>query len=364
MIKENILFEPYQLNVTTILKNRIVMAPLTRCRADAKHVPTDIMIEYYRQRSSAGLIITEGTSPSLNGDGYARVPGIYNAMQIAAWKKITEAVHRNGGKIFLQMMHVGRIGHPLNQHQGAEIVAPSSIQAAVDVYVDFSEQAKVINRVVPRALRTEEIKNVIDEYKQATRHAFESGFDGVELHAANGYLPHQFLSTNTNTRSDQYGGDAKNRIRFVIEVLEAMSSIKGADKIGIRISPVSKFNDMHDADPIETYTSLLKALNLLNLSYVHVIRSVDPHIDALKLVRDHYFGTSIINGGFDFITGCQAIQSGLADLVSYGTAYISNPDLVERFKYHRQLTMPDVSTFYTPGEKGYIDYSVSLEEKS
>ena len=363
MKKENFLFEAYQLNSATTLKNRIVMAPMTRCRADVKHVPTDIMIEYYRQRSSAGLILTEGTSPSPNGDGYARVPGIYNAMQIAAWKKITTAVHNNGGKIFLQMMHVGRIGHPLNQLPGAEIVAPSAIQAAVDVYVDFSEQAKVIDRVVPRALRTEEIKNVIDEYKQATVNAFESGFDGVELHAANGYLPHQFLSTNTNDRSDHYGGDAKNRIRFVIEVLEAMISVKGADKIGIRISPVTQFNDMHDANPVETYTTLLKALNLLNLSYVHVIRSSDPHIDAFKLVRDHFQGTSIANGGFDFTTGSQAIQSGLADLISYGMAYIANPDLAERFKYHQQLTMPDTSTFYTPGEKGYIDYSVSLEEK-
>jgi N-ethylmaleimide reductase len=356
MINENILLESYPLNATTNLKNRIVMAPLTRCRADSKHVPTDVMIEYYQQRSSAGLIITEGTSPSINGDGYARVPGIYNAEQIEAWKKITAAVHKKGGKIFLQMMHVGRIGHPLNQLPGAQIVAPSAIQAAVDVHVDFSEQANVIDRAVPRALRTEEIKTVIDEYKQATANAFEAGFDGVELHAANGYLPHQFLSTNTNARSDQYGGSAENRIRFVIETLAAMASVNGADKIGIRISPVTAFNDMHDANPIETYTTLLKALNVLQLCYVHVIRSADPKIDAFKLVRDHYQGTCIANGDFDFTTGCEAIQLGLADLISYGSAYISNPDLVERFRNHQPLTMPYANTFYTPGAKGYIDY--------
>lgn len=349
------LFSPIDLSHLH-LNNRMVMAPMTRCRADTQHVPTDIMIEYYRQRSSAGLIITEGTSPSLNGDGYARVPGIYNAMQIKAWEKITAAVHDNGGKIFLQMMHVGRIGHPLNQLPGAEIVAPSAIQAAVDVYVDFSEQAKVIERVVPRALKTEEIKNVIDEYKQATINAFESGFDGVELHAANGYLPHQFLSTNTNLRSDQYGGSVKNRIRFVLEVLEAMSSVKGADKIGIRISPITKFNDIHDTNSIETYTALLKELNALNLSYVHIIRSEDPNIDVFKLVRDNYQGMSIANGGFDLATANEAIQLGLADLISFGVPYIANPDLLERFKSEHALNMPDFDTFYTPGPKGYIDY--------
>lgn len=336
-----------------LLKNRIVMAPMTRSRADQKGVPAEIAIEYYQQRSGAGLIITEGTAPSPDGSGYPRVPGIYQQEQINAWKKITAAVHQKNSKIFLQLMHVGRIAHPLNKAPNARTVAPSAIKAAGKIYTD---QAGAQDMIEPHELSLNEIPKVIEEYRQATINAFESGFDGVELHAASGYLPMQFLSSNTNLRTDQYGGSVKNRLRFVVETLEAMCSVQGADKVGIRIWPGSHFNDIHDANPLETYTELLKAIKPLSPIYVHSIRSPDQNIDIFKLVREIYHGLSIINGGFAFKTGQAAIQSGLADLVSYASLYISNPDLDERFRQNAPLNTADSSTFYSPGPKGYIDY--------
>lgn len=335
------------------LNNRIVMAPMTRSRANAAGIPSELAIEYYQQRSSAGLIITEGTSPSPNGSGYPRVPGIYTKEQIIAWKKITDAVHQNNGKIFLQIMHVGRIAHPLNKLPTAETVAPSAVKAAGKMYTD---QSGLQDMAMPRELRTDEIPLVIEEYKQATKNAFEAGFDGVEFHAASGYLPMQFLSSNTNLRTDRYGGSVKNRVRFLIEALEAMISIAGSEKVGMRIWPGNEFNDIHDANPIETYTELLHAINPLNLLYVHSVRSPDKTIDIFKLVRETYHGISMINGGFDLESGQAAIQSGLADLISYGTLYLANPDLVERFRLMSPLNQADSATFYTLGAKGYIDY--------
>lgn len=347
------LFSPITLGEAISLPNRIVMAPMTRSRSNEKKIPSAMAIEYYQQRSSAGLIITEGTSTSPDGDGYPRIPGIYNSEQIAAWKKITQAVHTNHGKIFLQMMHVGRIAHPLNKFANAETVAPSAIAAQGQMYTD---QKGLQAMVMPRALKTEEIPKVIAEYRQAVINAFDSGFDGVELHAASGYLPSQFLSSNTNQRTDRYGGSVANRIRFVIEVLEAMCSVKGSKRVGIRIWPGSSFNDIHDANPVETHVELLKAIQPLNLLYVHSVRSPDKNIDIFKLVRDYYKGTSIVNGGFDLKSGQEAIASGLADLVSYGTLYIANPDLVERFRHSSPLNQADPATFYTPDAKGYVDY--------
>ncbi len=338
-------------NIT--LKNRIVMAPMTRCRANSMGVPADFTAEYYSQRANAGLVITEGTAPSANGNGYARVPGIYNQDQMQVWKKITQAVHDADSHIFMQIMHVGRIAHSLNKPVNAETVAPSAIKAAGKMITD---QSGFHDMDTPRALRTEEIPDVINEYKQATLNALESGFDGVEFHAANGYLPMQFLSSNSNVRTDQYGGSVQNRIRFVVEALQAMISVAGSNRVGLRISPASQFNDMHDENPLETYTELLKAINPLNLAYVHVIRSPDPNVDAFKLVKDNFDGLIIANGGFDYKTGNLAIEEGVADLISFGVLYIPNPDLVERFKKDMPLNKAHLGTFYTPGTKGYTDY--------
>lgn len=351
-MSENNLFTPITLG-KVILKNRIAMAPMTRCRADNEHNPTPLMAQYYQQRANAGLIITEGTSPSPDGEGYARTPGIYTAKQQAGWKTITDAVHQAQGKIFLQMMHVGRIAHPLNKDKNAETVAPSAIKAAGQMYTD---QEGLLDNTMPRALETNEISTVIHQYQQATKSAIDCGFDGVELHAANGYLPMQFLSSNSNQRKDQYGGPVENRIRFVLETLTAMIAAVGADKIGIRISPGGTFNDMNDANPNESYTTLLKALNPLNLAYVHAIRSPNPAVDAFGLLKEHYQGIKMINGGFNEQTGNAAIESGLADMISYGSLYISNPDLVDRFRKHAPVVKPHAETFYTPDSKGYTDY--------
>lgn len=336
------------------LSNRMVMAPMTRCRADAAHTPTELMVEYYRQRATAGLIITEGTAPSRHGIGYARTPGLYTAEQREGWRKITEAVHSVGGKIFLQIMHVGRIAHPLNKADDAETVAPSAIAAVGNMYTD---QSGFLPNTMPRALRADEIPLVIQEYVRCSTDAISVGFDGVELHAANGYLPMQFLSSNANQRSDQYGGSVQNRIRFVLEALEAMIEAIGADKIGIRISPAGRLNDMRDENPIETYAVLLEALNPLGLAYVHSIRASDPTIDVPTLVREHYDGISMVNGGFNVASGNDVITTGLADLVSFGSLYISNPDLVSRFRAGDRLIQPNADTFYTADAVGYTDYA-------
>jgi 2,4-dienoyl-CoA reductase-like NADH-dependent reductase (Old Yellow Enzyme family) len=349
----NTLFDPINIGKIT-LKNRIVMAPMTRSRASSDHIPNDLMVEYYRQRATNGLIITEGTSPHPNGDGYARTPGIYSSEQMSAWKKITAAVHEKDGKIFIQLMHVGRIAHPLNKSPDAQTVAPSAIQANTKM---FTDQQGMQDMAIPRALHTEEIPDVIAQYQQATKNAFECGFDGVELHAATGYLPAQFLSSNTNLRTDQYGGSIDNRLRFVIETLTAMSRVNGSDKIGIRIWPGGEMNDIHDANPLETYTALIKALNPLNLAYLHTIKSSLAHIDAFKMSREHYQGYCMLNGGFTYDTAEEAIESGLADMISFGTLALANPDLVERFQKHAQFNQIHPATFYSPGPHGYIDYS-------
>jgi N-ethylmaleimide reductase len=335
------------------LRNRIVMAPMTRSRAGEGDAPTTLATEYYRQRAEAGLIISEGCQPSPNGKGYCRTPGIYSAGQVAGWKQVTEAVHGGGGRIFLQIMHGGRIGHPLNKEPGSETVAPSAIQAKGQV---FTDQAGMVDFVMPRALDLEEIPGVIEEFRQATRNALLAGFDGVELHSASGYLPMQFLSTGTNRRTDDYGGAVTNRIRFVVEVVEAMASVDGASRVGIRICPGTRFNDIRDENPRETYTALLGVIDRLGLAYLHVIRSPDPEIDAFAMAREHFGGPLIANDGFAFETGEEFVRSGTADLVSYGRFFISNPDLVRRFREGAPLADFDPKTLYTPGPEGYIDY--------
>lgn len=334
--------------------NRIIMAPMTRSRAGQKGVPSELAIEYYVQRASAGLIITEGVAPSAVGLGYARTPAIETAEQIAAWKSITAAVHAKGGRMFAQFMHVGRIGHPANRYTDEPLVAPSAIRAAGQVWTDAHG---LQDYAMPRALDTSEIPVVIEQYAQATRNALAAGFDGVELHSASGYLPMQFLSSNTNQRTDKYGGSVENRIRFVVEVLEAMTAAAGsASKVGIKISPAMPFNDIHDANPAETYTRLVEVISPMRLAYLHVLQSA-PLPNAQALLRPLFDGPFAAGGGFTKATGNAAIESGLADFVVFGKLFTSNPDLPARFANDAVLVTPDPSTFYSAGARGYTDFA-------
>jgi N-ethylmaleimide reductase len=333
--------------------NRIVMAPMTRSRAHPGGVPSALAIEYYLQRASAGMIITEGTAPSAGGLGYARTPAIETPEQIAAWKRITDAVHVQGGAMFCQFMHVGRIGHPANRYTDEPLVAPSAIRAEGQMWTDAQGLQPM---PTPRALETGEIASVIEEYAQATRNALAAGFDGVELHSASGYLPMQFLSSNSNQRTDRYGGSVTNRIRFVMEALDAMiEAAGGAGKVGMKISPAMPFNDIHDADPVETYTTLVRAVAPLGLGYLHVLRTALPN--TFDLLRPPYRGTFMAGGGFTRQSGDEAIRSGLADFVVYGKLFTSNPDVPRRFAKDAELVAPNPATFYTPGPEGYTSYA-------
>jgi N-ethylmaleimide reductase len=333
--------------------NCVVMAPMTRSRAQANGVPSELAIEYYEQRASAGLIITEGTAPSAVGLGYARTPAIETPEQVAAWKKITAAVHAQGGKMFCQFMHVGRIGHPANRYTSEPLVAPSAIRAEGQMWTDAQGMQPM---PAPRALETSEVASVIEGYAQATRNALEAGFDGVELHGASGYLPMQFLSSNTNQRTDGYGGSVTNRIRFVIEALDAMiEAAGGADKVGMKISPAMPFNDIRDADPVETYTTLVRAVAPLGLAYLHVLRTALPN--TFDLLRPLYEGTFLAGGGFTRESGEEAVRSRLADFVVYGKLFTSNPDLPARFAKNAELVPPNPATFYTPGPEGYTSFA-------
>jgi N-ethylmaleimide reductase len=332
----------------------MIMAPMTRSRAGAKGVPSKLAIEYYAQRASAGLILTEGVAPSAVGLGYARTPAIESQEQIAAWRAITSAVHAKGGRMFAQFMHVGRIGHPANRYTDEPLVAPSAIRAAGQMWTDAHG---LQDYAMPRALETSEIPGVIEQYAQATRNALAAGFDGVELHSASGYLPMQFLSSNTNQRTDQYGGSVRNRIRFVVEALEAMSAAAGSpSKVGIKISPAMPFNDIHDANPTETYTTLVSAISGMGLAYLHVLQSA-PLPNAHALLRPLFDGMFAAGGGFTKDTGNAAIESGLADFVVFGKLFTSNPDLPVRFALDAALVGWDASTFYSPGPKGYTDFA-------
>lgn len=349
------LFDPVSLGALN-LRNRIVMAPMTRSRAGAGDVPTAMNAEYYRQRAGAGLIVSEGTQPSKHGKGYCRTPGIYTPEQIAGWRLVTDAVHAEGGAIVLQIMHCGRIGSRHNKDADAETVAPSAVRAKGQIYTDAVGMADYEE---PRALATSEIPGVIEEYRQAALNARAAGFDGVELHVASGYLPMQFLSTGTNLRSDAYGGDLNRRLRFVVETLEAMSGAIGADRVGFRICPGNPFNDLHDDNPEETYTALLQAVSPLGLAYLHTIRSPMPELDIFAIARKHFRGSLIINDSFTADSGNQAIADGASDAVSYGRPYIANPDLVARFQQNLPLADFNLKTLYTPGEVGYTDYPAS-----
>jgi N-ethylmaleimide reductase len=346
------LFSPLTLGDYS-LRNRIVMAPMTRSRADGQGVPSSLSAEYYGSRADGGLILTEGTAPSAAGLGYARTPGIYSPEQIAAWRAITDAVHAKGGKIFLQIMHVGRIAHAGNRTIADAPVAPSAVKAEGQMWTDSQGMQPL---PTPRALELSEIPGVIEEYAQATRNALAAGFDGVELHAASGYLPNQFLAPNTNLRADKYGGSIENRIRFVVEALEAMIAAAGSPgKVGMKVAPGMKFNDIIDADPIPTYVALAKAIEPLKTAYLHVLRT---GIGAETVLRETYKGTFLIGGGFQKAEANQAIESGAADAIVFGKLYLANADLLKRFELDAPLNEPDVATFYTPGPKGYTDYPV------
>jgi N-ethylmaleimide reductase len=355
------IFEPFHLG-TLPLANRIVMAPLTRSRADTMGVPAPHAVDYYTQRAGAGLIIAEGTQPSFEGQGYCRTPGIHTPEQIAGWKRVTDSVHAAGGRMFLQVMHVGRIGHALNRQTDKPLVAPSAIAAAGQMWTD---QEGMQDHPVPRALETAELPGIIEEFVTAARKALAAGFDGVELHAANGYLLNQFLASNTNRRTDAYGGSVDNRIRLVVEVAEATVAAIGADHVGIRISPGHMFNDLKDENPVETHLALLKALKPLGLAYVHLMlpdafdASLNNAGDVAGLIgqfRPLVSHALIVAGQFSQDKAEAALRSGAADLVAFGRPYIANPDLVERFRTGAALATPDPSTFYTPGTKGYSDY--------
>jgi N-ethylmaleimide reductase len=335
-------------------KNRIIMAPMTRCRSDAQGVPTEIVARYYEQRASAGLILTEGIAPCAVGLGYARTPAIESPAQVTAWKKVTDAVHAKGGRIFSQFMHVGRIGHSANRYTKEPLISPSGVRATGQMWTD-SLQMQDFDQ--PRAIDLTEIPAIIEDYAKATRNAMQAGFDGVELHSASGYLPMQFLSTNTNQRADAYGGSASNRVRFVVEALEAMSKAAGsASRVGIKISPAMPFNDIHDADPVETYTTLVKAIGNMGLAYLHVLQSA-PEPSYFKLLRPLFHGPFAAGGGFNRDSGNTMLASGGADFIVYGKLFTSNPDLPVRFEKGAALVDPDPNTFYGGGETGYITYS-------
>jgi N-ethylmaleimide reductase len=346
------LFDPVQLGALQ-LNNRVVMAPMTRSRAGAGDVPTELHVEYYRQRATAGLIVTEGVQPSRNGKGYCRTPGIHTAEQVRAWRAVTDAVHAEGGRIVVQLMHCGRIATHYNKDADAETVAPSAIKARGQLFTDAVGMA---DHDTPRALATDEIATVIGEYRNATGMALEAGFDGVELHCTSGYLPAQFLSTGTNERTDRYGGSVQNRIRFVIETLEALSAEAGADRVGFRICPGNPFNDLSDANPHETFSALLQAATPLQLAYLHLIYVPLPGLDSLSLVRENYRGAMIINESLTFDKAQEYVSSGIAAAASFGRYYVSNPDLVRRFREGAPLQPLDRNTLYTPGPEGYIDY--------
>ncbi len=346
------LFDGVQLG-SLALANRVVMAPMTRSRADEHDCPTDLHVQYYGQRAQAGLVVTEGVQPSIDGKGYCRTPGLHDERQARAWRAVTDAVHASGGLIVVQLMHCGRVASHHNKAPGARTVAPSAIRAEVQMFTDAVGMAPTDE---PHALSTGEVDAVVAEYAAAAELSRLAGFDGVELHAASGYLPMQFLSTGTNRRTDRFGGDTHRRTQFTVEVMEAMAAVLGADRVGLRVCPGVEFNDISDADPVDTYSTLLERLRGAGFAYVHVIRSPVPALDAFALAREAFDGGLIANDGFDFETAEMAIDSGVADAVSFARHFIANPDLVERFRAGAPLATFDRKTLYTPGPAGYVDY--------
>jgi N-ethylmaleimide reductase len=356
---ESRLFSPTSIG-TIDVANRIAMAPLTRSRADAQGVPSALAIEYYRQRATAGLIVTEATNISRQGRGYAYTPGIYTEAHVTAWRRVIAAVHEAGGKIVCQLWHVGRISHVELQENGAAPVAPSAIQAGELIYLETRTQARPS---MPRELATDEIPELLETYKNAAHRALEAGFDGVEVHSANCYLLEQFLRDSTNKRIDRYGGSIENRTRFPVEVITAVSEIWGPDRVGVRLSPITRSagDTPLDSDPQATYAFYAKQLGKLNLAYLHCIEGQTRGDNAagafdFKALHAAFGGRYIANNSYDRQLSIAAISSGHADMIAFGRPFISNPDLVERLRRNAPLADPDQATFYGGGAEGYTDY--------
>jgi N-ethylmaleimide reductase len=354
------LFTPYEKG-SLKLKNHLVMAPMTRSRATG-NLPNQLMATYYAQRSGAGLIVTEGTSPSPEGLGYPRIPGIYSTEQIEGWKKVTDAVHQNGSKIFLQLMHTGRIAHVANLPDGIQSVGPSDIRAAGEIFTDSLGMQQYS---VPVALTLEGIARVISDFVNASKNAIRAGFDGVELHSANGYLLEQFLNPNVNNRTDQYGGNVINRSRLVIEIAGAIATTIGSDKVGIRFSPFSQLSDQkpYDKDEVhQTYSHLSNELDKLAIAYIHLSTNPDIPDKTYKAIRSSFNNTIIFCNGFTHETAEQKLHDNAADLVAFGRGFLANPDFVGRIEKNASLNDVDYNTLYSPGEHGYTDYPLYISK--
>jgi N-ethylmaleimide reductase len=363
------LFTPFQLGPYE-LRNRLVMAPMTRNRAGEGNVPTPLMAEYYAQRAGAGLIVTEGAQVSPRGVGYADTPGIHTDAQAEGWRRVTDAVHARGGRIFLQLWHVGRVSHPSLQPGGALPVAPSAI--GIDGQQIYTASG-MKPFVTPRALATDEVAEVVEEFAEGARRAYAAGFDGVELHGANGYLIDQFLRDGSNHRADRYGGSVENRARFLVEVAEAVAGVWGGERVGVRLSPLAAIHGMGDTDPLATFSYAAYALNRLNLAYLHVSEPIDAerrsgggwfdvsvegsaHGRISPVLKAIFRGAFVANGGYDGETANEAVAQGRAELVAFGKPFIANPDLPQRLRLGAPLNAPDRATFYGGGEHGYTDY--------
>ena len=357
-MKAYTLFTPEKVGSIEV-KNRVVMSPMTRCRA-LGNIPNELMAEYYRQRSGAGLIITEGTAPSPNGLGYARIPGIFSDEQVQGWEKVTSAVHQAGGKIIVQLMHTGRISHPFNMPEGARVLAPSAVKPAGQMWTDA---AQMQDFPVPTAMTADDLELTKAEFVNAAKNAIKAGFDGVELHGANGYLLEQFLSPVSNIRTDAYGGSIENRCRFVIEVAAAVADAIGKEKTAIRLSPYGVASDMPHYPEIDaTYDYLSKQLNAIGIAYIHVVEhsamgAPPVPVEMKKTIRKNFANTVILAGGYDQQKAETDLEQGLGNLVAFGRPMISNPDLVDRFKNNYPLSADlKMDLFYTADEKGYTDY--------
>lgn len=354
-------FEPIQVGPYE-LKNRIVMSPMTRSRAYGNGFsPTPLMAEYYAQRAGAGLIVTEGTQPSVIGQGYPNTPGLHSDLQVDGWRRVTDAVHARGGVIFAQLMHTGRMGHPTNYTTPTTPVGASAVRAAGRIYTPSGPQ----DLVTPEPLTAEQIQETIEDFAAAAKNAMRAGFDGVELHGANGYLLHQFLSTNANQRDDEWGGSATNRSRLIIETVRAVASAIGAERTALRISPANPLGDIAEADYTQTYPIVLDAIGGLGLAYLHVLESTAPEFTAT--LRAAWNGVLMVNpatpGGHTSEEQLQLIEDGATDLISFGQLFIANPDLVERLATGAPLALPDLSKAYGGDERGYTDYP-TLSESS
>ncbi len=369
------LFRPVRLGLYN-LPHRMVMAPLTRSRArQPGNVPTPLNASYYAQRASAALVITEATQVSQQAQGYAWTPGIHSHEQIEGWRPVTGLVHGAGGLIFMQIWHVGRISHPSLQPDGMLPVAPSAIKPAGQAFIENEKgEGALVPFLTPRALQTEEMPYLVQQFVRAARNVLEAGFDGIEIHAANGYLIDQFINSRTNQRGDQYGGSVENRARLLIEIVEAVTEVCGADRLGVRLSPLGTFNDMGDDDPEATFGYIAEKLNDYRLAYLHV---VNPDVTALEkgaqpgaaaqrmldLIRKQYRGTLILAGGFDRETAEAWLAQDKADLIAFGRKFLANPDLPERFRTRAPLNADDPATFYGGGPKGYTDYPTLAQER-